>query len=230
MYSEMEELDLDINNYDLDDILNLFNLDYNFSEYDLKNARKVTLKTHPDKSGLDSTYFLFFRKAYNLVYEIYKYRNKKFSSAKKIEYEDVVTDFEDDIESNKLLLKNVLEGKSITEFNEWFNKIFNEIKLRDEYNDNGYGNWFSSNENIENIKVNNKNDFNAKFNMKKKEARQNDLIIRRGIVEMNNVSSNYDLTRKKPEKYSSEIFSKLNYEDLKVAHTETVIPKQMKII
>ena len=36
--------------------------------------------------------------------------------------------------------------------------------------------------------------------------------------------SGYSLTRDKPELYSSAIFSKLQYEDLKKAHTESVVP------
>ena len=35
----MENLDLDIDNYDYEDILNLFKLNINFQEYDLKNAK-----------------------------------------------------------------------------------------------------------------------------------------------------------------------------------------------
>jgi hypothetical protein len=34
----------------------------------------------------------------------------------------------------------------------------------------------------------------------------------------------YDLTRERPQEYSSGIFGNLRYEDLKKAHTETVIP------
>ena len=34
----------------------------------------------------------------------------------------------------------------------------------------------------------------------------------------------YNLNRNKPEHYSSGVFSKLAYEDLKKAHTETVVP------
>ena len=49
----MENLDLDINNYTLDELLNLFKLDYTFSEEDLKKAKKLALKTHPDRSNLD---------------------------------------------------------------------------------------------------------------------------------------------------------------------------------
>ena len=55
----MEQVDLDINNYSLDDILSLFNISHEFTHDDLKTAKKMVLKTHPDKSKLDKEYFLF---------------------------------------------------------------------------------------------------------------------------------------------------------------------------
>ena len=70
-------MDLDIENYDLDDILNLFKLNYQFDEKDLKAAYRIVLKTHPDKSGLDKEVFLFFKKAYEVLEKIYKFRNRK---------------------------------------------------------------------------------------------------------------------------------------------------------
>ena len=39
----MESLDLDLNNYGLNDILKLFNLDYDFNKEGLKQAKKVVL-------------------------------------------------------------------------------------------------------------------------------------------------------------------------------------------
>ena len=56
----MEKLDLNIHNYDLNDLINLFRLPFHFKEEHLKEAKKIVLKTHPDKSGLDKEYFLFF--------------------------------------------------------------------------------------------------------------------------------------------------------------------------
>ena len=73
----MEELDLNINNYKLDDLLNLFGLDYNFSESELKETKKVVMKTHPDKSGLDKEYFMFFKKAYEIVCQVFYFRGKR---------------------------------------------------------------------------------------------------------------------------------------------------------
>ena len=40
----MESLDLDIDNYDLLDILKLFKLKYHFTEADLKNVKKNCFK------------------------------------------------------------------------------------------------------------------------------------------------------------------------------------------
>ena len=40
----------------------------------------------------------------------------------------------------------------------------------------------------------------------------------------NNSNKGFSLDREKPSDYSSDIFSNLKYEDLKKAHTETVIP------
>lgn len=60
---QMQNLDLNINNYNLDDILNLFQIKSDFGDDDLRNAKKLVLKTHPDKSGLSPEYFLFFFKS-----------------------------------------------------------------------------------------------------------------------------------------------------------------------
>ena len=76
----METIDLDIDNYNLNDILNLFKLDADFDENDLKRAKQIVLKTHPDKSKLDSKYFLFFSKAYKTLFSIYTFKNNSEKS------------------------------------------------------------------------------------------------------------------------------------------------------
>ena len=71
-----ENLDLNIDNYNLDELLELFHLSYDFTENDLKQAKRIVLRTHPDKSGLPKEYFLFFSKAYKIVFNIYEFRHK----------------------------------------------------------------------------------------------------------------------------------------------------------
>ena len=76
----MEDLDLDLDNYDLDDLLSLFHLNYNFEEKDLKNAYRMVLKTHPDKSNLCKEIFLFFMEAYKMVENVFNFRNTQTKS------------------------------------------------------------------------------------------------------------------------------------------------------
>ena len=60
----MNDIDLDLNHYDLDDLLQLFKIKSSYTESDLKQCRKTVMKMHPDKSNLPSEYFIFFSKAY----------------------------------------------------------------------------------------------------------------------------------------------------------------------
>jgi len=67
----MDELDLDIDNYDLTELWALFNLENGFTKTDLKSAYRIVLKTHPDKSGLPKEYFLFFSRAFKMIKKIF---------------------------------------------------------------------------------------------------------------------------------------------------------------
>ena len=157
------DVDLDIDNYDLMDILNLFKLKYNFDKNDLKQAKLMALKTHPDKSKLDMKYFLFFSKAYNIVLKIYKFRNKKFQNAEKKEY--IKTEMEDNEKKNLMMKLN--KFKNANEFNVWFNDVFEKIKVKNEEMDSGYGNWFTSDEDINNETAKNMSEFKEIFEKKK---------------------------------------------------------------
>ena len=57
----MEHIDLDISNYSLEDILKLFDINYDYNANTLRNVKKRVLMLHPDKSKLDKDYFLFFK-------------------------------------------------------------------------------------------------------------------------------------------------------------------------
>ena len=213
----MDNFDFNIDNYDLEDLLNLFHLNYEFSEDDMKRAKLTALKTHPDKSGLKKEVFLFFMKAYKMLESIYDFKMKRAKCAKNTSYEN------EKMESDKktLLLKK-LDGMKAGEFNKWFNSMFEKVKVNDDDVDGGYGKWFKSNEDVNEERVSNKRDMDAVFNKKKAASRE--LILHKEVNEMSYNGGGYDLTRSKPDEYSSDIFSKLQYDDLRKAHTETVVP------
>jgi hypothetical protein len=115
----MEEVDLDIDNYDLDELFNLFKIDVDYDKADLKRIKAQVLKFHPDKSGLDAKYFQFFSKAYNLLKAIFEFNNSTETS-QRLEY---VQDDEDEFETKELLKTFFCNNKDI-DFHTWFNTEF----------------------------------------------------------------------------------------------------------
>jgi hypothetical protein len=98
--------------------------------------------------------------------------------------------------------------------------MFENVKLADEEMDSGYGDWMENGElkSMDNVKL---NDFGREFEKRKQECKE--LVIHNNIKDMNG-SGGSNLSRDRPELYNSDIFSKLKYEDLRRAHTETVVP------
>ena len=113
------DLDMNIDNYELHDLLDLFHLDYNFNEEDLKKTKKTVLMTHPDKSKLPKEYFLFFTAAYKIIYSIYEFRYKsiKPNGTENIKANKYTTEKD---EEREILLTNLKKQPN-------FNKIFNEL-------------------------------------------------------------------------------------------------------
>ena len=209
----MDNIDLNIDNYNLQELLSLFSISENFSEKDMKEAKKIVLKTHPDKSGLDPKYFLFFSKAFKIIYGIFEFRetNKKDHS----KYKTL------DNPENDEIIKNALASNTVKkDFNKWFNELFEKSKIEDEYNNSGYENWLRSDEDLENFSNLNKEQQEIKL-----EEKRNKIKTLSKFNEIKDIQGGgYDLLRQKPEDYSSDIFSSLAFEDLKKAHQESIIP------
>jgi len=210
----MEQIDLNIDNYEYKDILALFGLNKNFTERDIKNVKRKVLQTHPDKSGLDKKFFLFFTAIFKVLHSVYEFKAKaNVNLNEEIEYSVEETG------ENEVVVNNLREKYSTKEFNNWFNKEFDKIKLNNDYEDTGYGDWLKNAEDSE--VCTNKTEMNEMIDRKKKNLRS--VIKFDGIHESNNGSYN-DLANNKPAEYSSGMFSKLQFEDLRKAHDESVIP------
>jgi len=226
-------MDLNIDNYNLDDIFNLFGIPKDFVEEDVKKAKKIVLKTHPDKSGLHPDYFRFYSKAYKKLYFIWKF--KSVSSNEK-PYDEVVEEYNDKdkapylSEHKKGTLKEFLSTNKIDKgenFNKWFNTQFEKNKIHNDEEKNGYGDWLKSNEDIDDEKKISYTQLGEEIEKKKQHVRS--LVVHKGIDELySNFSGASNLTGDSPECFSSDLFSSLQYEDLKKAHVESVIPVTME--
>jgi len=220
------ELDLDINNYELDDILNLFQIPSNFNEADMKRAKQKVLKLHPDKSKLPAEYFLFYSKAYKVLHSVHQFNNK--SSNKTLNTDDYVP-LDTAEEDKKLALNQFFDKntklKNSNNFNQWFNQQFEKNKIENESESSGYGEWLQSEENIEKEKkITSMAAMGEEFGKKKAEVRS--MILHQDINDSYyNQSVNVStLAGDIPDNYSSGLFSSVPYQDLKQAHVESVIP------
>ena len=118
---------------------------------------------------------------------------------------------------DKMLLKK-LNGKSVRDFNKWFNEMFEKTKVSDKENETDMD-WFNEEEEHETVKS--LNDF-GKYLIVRNHNRKHDKTHGEWV---DGESGGYNLNRENTvEQYSLHIFSKLQYEDLKKAHTETVVP------
>ena len=209
----MENIDLDIDNYDLDDILQLFHLNIHFDEAGLKQAYKITLMTHPDKSNLDKKYFLFFSNIFKILKQVHDFNHTKNKCARLVHDDSFLKNEE------QALLAEKIRNKP--HFNKWFNDMFEKIKIQDCEQDTGYDVWFRSEQDMNTSTINNMTEMNNVFEKKKAQCRE--LVLHKEIQDLGG-QQGYNLSRSMPQNYGSEIFSKLQFEDLKKAHTETVVP------
>jgi hypothetical protein len=211
----MEKIDLNLDNYDLEDLLGLFALEPTYSEGDLRSARKVVMRMHPDKSGLEKEYFIFFSKAFNVLVNVLRFRERS-------EVAHVADRASHSLELTKsqvALLDKVNKSKG---FHRWFNEMFvasNETL----YERGGHGDWLKSDEDID-TRQTTKNGMAEAFEKKKRETRA--LVRHEGIEQLDSHcgAGTSELGNETKMYSSGDVFSKLQFEDLRKAHTETVVP------
>lgn len=225
-------MDLNIENYNLDDILNLFKMPKNFVEADVKAAKRKVLKTHPDKSGLPPEYFRFYSQAYKKIYFIWQFKSTSSNEKNLKSYEEIIDDNEKVGHFSKNKKENLttfLSSNKIDKgenFNKWFNEQFEKNKIQNDEEINGYGEWLKSNEDIDEEKKISYTQMGEEIEKKKQHVRS--LVVHKGIDELySNFSGASNLTGDSPEYFSSDLFSSLQYEDLRKAHVESVIPVTM---
>ena len=222
--NEKTTVDLDLNNYSLEDILALFQLQENFNEADLKRAKQQVLRLHPDKSRLDPKYFLFYSKAYKTVYSIWEFKNKNENKTMNTE-EYIPLDTSE--ENKKKALETFFDQnktlRDANNFNKWFNEQFEKQKVKADEEEDGYGSWLKSNENVDDTEITNMRAMNEHFDKRKKEVRA--LVVQKDVQDITSqAGAGSNLLDGPQDNYSSDVFSSVGFQDLKQAHVESVIP------
>ena len=218
----VNEHNLNIHLYSLEDLLGLFNLTYDITYDDLKRAKKTVLMTHPDKSKLDSKYFLFYKKAFDIIIRFHDNQNKQ---RKQVNPQNTIYSTNDDKDlSNTKNVTSIINDMSKKDFQHKFNDLFE--KNMSKKIDTTKNEWFQNDESTfkttENVNASN---MGTIFNTIK--DKQSGLVRYRGVENMvtkNTNSSNYYDDIEDDDSYVvSDPFSKLKFDDLRKVHKDETV-------
>jgi len=217
---------LNIHMYNLQEILGLFDLTYAITIDDLKRAKKKVLMLHPDKSRLSPDYFLFYKKAFDIILQLYENNNKQNQTinSETVKYKPLENTLNN---AAKNKVKTVIGEMDKSDFNNTFNQLFNDNMVKKPSQTRN--DWFSKEEPIYNIdpNVSTKNMGAVLDTIKQKNA---ELIKYNGIQELyvnsNSGSHLYDENEDEDAEdvyISTDPFSKLKFDDLRKVHKDQTV-------
>ena len=214
---------LDIQTYSLEELLSLFGLTaYNISTNDLRQAKKRVLMLHPDKSKLDSKYFLFYKKAFDVIVQFYDNQNRQH---KQVDGKELVYQpNEDNDNSTSDNINKQINDISNSDFQDKFNRLFESNNMGNRP-DTTQNEWFKQEDNefkIPEGKIS-KSEMGDAFNRIKQQS--NSVIKYNGVQEMLHTTSagNSSLYEDTDQYVSCDPFGKLQYDDLRKVHRDQTV-------
>ena len=212
---------LKIENYSFEELLGLFDLTYNITFEDMKRAKKKVLMIHPDKSKLPSDYFLFYKKAFDLVVQYYDNKTKQNKTVPKenIDYDPIALD---PITITKNQLNKSIKKMGNENFQNKFNEMFEKNMVTK--TDTTKNDWFKNNEPTyqqdTNVSVSNMGKFFEDIKQK-----NTGLIKYKGVETLNCGNGGFNLYGEDDnDSYvTCDPFSKLKYDDLRKVHKDQTV-------
>jgi len=213
---------LDVNMYSLKEILDLFHLDYDISIEDLKRAKKQVLSTHPDKSRLSTDYFLFFKKAFDIVLQFYNNQHKQDADTTRTSTVYSTDGYKNDNKHTTTHMQKLVRDMGESKFNSQFNQLFenNMVKKLDKEKNS----WFTSEQ--EAYEINERvNAGNMGQVIDRIRDNQQSLVKHNGVqVLYSNNNTNNNFHDEEDDSYVvSDPFSKLKFDDLRKVHKDQTV-------
>jgi hypothetical protein len=198
---------LDVNMYSLTELLGLFDLTYDLDIEGIKRAKKKVLMTHPDKSKLPPEYFLFYKRAFEMVHGLYEEqsRQNRRVPSEPVEYKP----------SSVAVKGAVIKTEG---FNQKFNEIFEKTMVVAP--DPTRNEWFKSEAALYS-EISDKN-INRAFETIK--SQQTGIVRHRGVETMKSAGGTSLYDDDTDDSYvTCDPFSKLKYDDLRKVHKDQTI-------
>jgi len=222
---------LDIRQYSLDEIYALFGVRREtLSIEDLKKAKQRVLMTHPDKSGMPSDYFIFYKKALEVLATDYaeqhrvEQSNTRMTELQQNNYEYSHGGGEEEERMRAVAGKTASGDK----FQRDFNRIFEEQmqqKIDESRND-----WFRDDRAAYDTSKVSKNTSQGLAQSIEEIKRQQRAVARYtgGVREMTHhigtqLYDNQDVGAEEDQYISGDPFAKLKFEDLRRVHKDETV-------
>ena len=214
---------LNIQQYSLEELFGLFDLTVGrISPNDIKQAKRKVLMLHPDKSRLAPDYFLFYKKALDVVVQYYEQdeRSSRVVGEEPIEYKAPAN-------MNKATQNNIqknIEKMSAKDFHGKFNQLFEENMS--EKPDPRKNEWFKKDAPEYNVakNVNMSNMGAALDEIKRSQATS--MVRHTGVQMLGSIggSNLYGDDDRDGQTYvTSDPFSKLKFDDLRKVHKDQTV-------
>jgi len=223
---------LDINQYSIDELFQLFKIPpkTKLTEKHLIDAKRMMLKSHPDKSNLPPSYFILFKDGYNKLVELYqytaKYEEPTGQNFHKINASNAEIPLEMSNQQKAALQAHTQNLKTPADINAFVMSAYDELTKGDEP-DTGYTDWLRSHNGAsEPTRKLSKHELDE-YIERERRKQMSTLTNYTGIQDVNLSASCGYQTLADPRQimdHSSDIFAKgIQYQDLKKAHTESLI-------
>lgn len=220
---KLQPHNLNIYMYTFDEVLELFDLNYNISLEDLKKAKKKVLMIHPDKSKLPSEYFLFYKKAFDMVLQYYQNNNKQNQAVTKENTQYDVSNINNEYNKNTdKKISSMIQEMKPKVFQEKFNDLFEKNmakKPNAEKNE-----WFYKEEPVyqfqENVTKSNMNSIIENI-----KTQNQGMIPYQGVMELGGRGGTLLYEEEDDEQgyVSCDPFSKLKFDDLRKVHKDQTV-------
>ena len=212
---------LNIHMYSLQEIFSLFGLSSNITIEDLKRAKKQVLMTHPDKSKLSPDYFLFYKKAFEIVAQFYENQTRQTQKVPETPVTYVPPNQgEERIKNQVQGVMKQMEGKG---FQDKFNHLFEQNNMASRP-DPKRNEWFQTDKPAYDVPQNvNAKDMGQVFDKMKQQS--TGLTRYCGVQNMTCQSGGnyYDDDGSDDSYVTSDPFSKLKFDDLRKVHKDQTV-------
>ena len=215
---------LNIQSYSLDEILGLFDLEsYDITIDDLKTAKRKVLMLHPDKSRLDAKYFLFYKKAFDVIVQFFDNQNRQNRS---VEKKDVAynPNYKDEDKSTTKQIQKTMQDMKSQNFQEKFNELFESNQMGNTP-DQSRNEWFVQEKSSFDVPQEKMSKQAMNDNFQRIKDQSNGLIHFPGVQSMNDDTATNNNFYEDEDDYSnkymtSDPFSKLKFDDLRKVHRD----------